>query len=271
MVARMMKSVRKPAVAGQFYPGNADELSAAVTGYLTQAAVEANKNGGDVPKALIVPHAGYVYSGPVAASAYAQIRETADRITRVVLLGPAHRLPFEGLALPRVDGFETPLGIVPVDSDAVEKIEHLPQVRSLPSAHDGEHSLEVHLPFLQTLLGSFSLVPLVVGAATAEQVVAALEALWGGDETLIVISTDLSHYYDYDTARVMDAATSEAIEALDERRIGLEDACGQVPVSGMLVAARRHGLEARAVDLRNSGDTAGPRDQVVGYGAYVVG
>lgn len=269
MAAGLIQSVRKPAVAGQFYPGDAVELSATVAGYLSEAAKGVMEDE-VAPKALIVPHAGYVYSGPVAASAYARIAGRADRITRVVLLGPAHRLPFEGLALPRVDGFETPLGIVPLDRGAVECAEHLPQVRSLPSAHDGEHSLEVHLPFLQTLLGDFSLVPFVVGAATPEQVSEVLETLWGGDETLIVISTDLSHYYDYETARVMDGATSEAIEALDEQRIGLEDACGRVPMSGLLVAARSRGLSVRTVDLRNSGDTAGPRHQVVGYGAYVV-
>jgi AmmeMemoRadiSam system protein B len=265
-----MQTVRKPAVAGQFYPGETAELSAAIAGYLSSVAERgpANEPG---PKALVVPHAGYVYSGPVAASAYARLEGLAGRITRVILLGPAHRLPFEGLALPRVDGFETPLGVVPVDIAAVERIEHLSQVRSLPSAHDGEHSLEVHLPFLQTLLGDFSLVPLVVGAATPEEVSEVLEMVWGGDETLIVISTDLSHYYDYETARVMDRATSEAIEALDERRIGLQDACGRVPLAGLLVSARAHGLGARTVDLRNSGDTAGPRNRVVGYGAYVVG
>jgi AmmeMemoRadiSam system protein B len=269
MVAGEMRSVRKPAVAGQFYPGDATELNAAVKGFLKDAELFTTP-GENPPKALIVPHAGYVYSGAIAASAYARITDGADSITRVVLLGPAHRLPFEGLALPWVDGFQTPLGTVPLDADAVARIEHLPQVRSLPSAHEGEHSLEVHLPFLQVLVGEFSLVPLVVGAATAAQVAEVLEVLWGGDETLIVISTDLSHYYDYGTAKVMDAATSEAIEALDEKKIGLEDACGRVPLSGLLVAARAHGLAARTVDLRNSGDTAGPRNQVVGYGAYVV-
>lgn len=270
MDAGEMRSIRKPAVAGQFYPGDAAELNTAIIGFLKEAQMptEPEENS---PKALIVPHAGYVYSGAVAASAYSRIADAADRITRVVLLGPAHRLPFEGLALPRVDGFETPLGIVPLDTDAMTRIEHLPQVRCLPSAHDGEHSLEVHLPFLQTLLGHFSLVPLVVGAATAAQVAEVLEMLWGGDETLIVVSTDLSHYYGYDTAKVMDAATSEAIVSLDERKIGLRDACGQVPLSGLLVAARAHGLTAHNVDLRNSGDTAGSRNRVVGYGAYVVG
>ena len=265
-----MRSVRKTAVAGQFYPGDAEALRAAVTGYLEKAADKAEADG-HIPKALIVPHAGYAYSGPVAASAYVRISGATETITRVVLLGPSHRLSFEGLALPRADGFETPLGIVPVDADAVARIEHLAQVHSLPSAHGDEHSLEVHLPFLQTLLRSFSLVPLVVGAANAEQVAEVLEMLWGGDETLIVVSTDLSHYYDYETARLKDAATSAAIEALDERRIGSDDACGRVPVSGLLVAARARGIAARTVDLRNSGDTAGPRNQVVGYGAYVVG
>lgn len=269
MVAGQMNAVRQPAVAGLFYPGNAAALNAAVTDMLDEAAASA-ASAEAPPKALIVPHAGYVYSGPVAASAYARIRQAADRITRVVLLGPAHRLPFEGLALPRADGFATPLGAVPLDGEAVARLEHLPQVHCLPSAHEGEHSLEVHLPFLQVLLGDFSLVPLVVGAATPAEVAEVLETLWGGDETLIVISTDLSHYYGYETAKVMDAATSAAIEALDETKIGLEDACGRVPLSGLLVAARAHGLHARMVDLRNSGDTAGSHDQVVGYGAYVV-
>jgi AmmeMemoRadiSam system protein B len=270
MAAGAMKSVRKPAVAGQFYPRDAEQLSATVAGYLEEAA-ENTETGSDTPKALIAPHAGYVYSGPVAASAYIRISRAAEKITRVVLLGPAHRLAFEGLALPGVDGFETPLGIVPVDADAVARIEHLPQVHGLPSAHDKEHSLEVHLPFLQRVLKNFSLVPLVVSAATAEQVAEVLDILWGGEETLIVVSTDLSHYEDYETARARDAATSAAIEALDEGSIGPDDACGRVPVSGLLVAARARGIAARTVDLRNSGDTAGPRDQVVGYGAYVLG
>ena len=270
MVAGMVSSVTKPAVAGLFYPGNAAELRATVSGFLKEArnSLEPVRN---TPKALIVPHAGYLYSGAVAASAYSRIENAAGRITRVVLLGPAHRLLFEGLALPGVDGFETPLGIVPLDVDAVARIEHLPQVARLPAAHDGEHSLEVHLPFLQSLLGQFSLVPLVVGSATTAQVAELLEILWGGDETLIVVSTDLSHYYDYEIAKTMDAMTSEAIEALDEEKIGFEDACGRLPLSGLLIAARSRSLSAHAVDLRNSGDTVGPRDQVVGYGAFVVG
>jgi AmmeMemoRadiSam system protein B len=269
MVGGTIRSVRKPAVAGRFYPGDADGLRAVVAGYLKEAADRTQRDA-DTPKALIVPHAGYAYSGPVAASAYSRIVGAGEKITRVVLLGPAHRLAFEGIALPCADGFETPLGIVSIDKDAVAQIAHLTQVHSLPSAHEGEHSLEVHLPFLQMLLETFLLVPLVVGSATAEQVAEVLETLWGGDETLIVVSTDLSHYHDYDTAQVMDNATSAAIEALDDRSIGFDDACGRVPLSGLLVAARAHGIAPRTVDLRNSGDTAGPRNQVVGYGAYVV-
>jgi len=261
---------RKPAVAGLFYPCDPSELRRTVEGFLEAGRRMASVSG-QTPKALIVPHAGYVYSGPIAGSGYARIAAAADSISRVILLGPAHRVPFNGLALPGTTAFETPLGAVPVDVDAVSRIEGLPQVVSLPAAHAGEHSLEVHLPFLQVILGRFSLLPLVIGRATAAQVAEVLEAVWGGDETLIVVSTDLSHYQDYETARSQDAATSAAIEGLDETRIGFDDACGRVPLSGLLAAARARGLTARTVDLRNSGDTAGPRSQVVGYGAYVVG
>jgi len=262
-----MTTVRRPAVAGLFYPDDPAELREAVTGYLARA----EGNTGAAPKALIAPHAGYIYSGPVAASAYARIASAAGTIARVVLLGPAHRVAFRGLALPGVDAFETPLGVIPLDGDAIARIRPLPQVVDLPPAHAKEHSLEVHLPFLQCLLGDFTLVPLVVGDAGARDVAAVLEALWGGPETLIVVSSDLSHYHDYATARAMDRATSDAIEALDPGRMDFDDACGRIPVSGLLRVAGRLGLSARCVDLRNSGDTAGPKDRVVGYGAYVVG
>jgi hypothetical protein len=262
-----MTAVRKPAVAGLFYPDDAVRLRDAVSEFMARAT----RDDGPPPKALIAPHAGYVYSGPVAASAYARIAAAAETIARVVLLGPAHRMAFRGLALPEVEGFETPLGIVPIDRAAVARIAALDRVIELAPAHAGEHSLEVHLPFLQCLLGEFSLVPLVVGDASAADVADVLDALWGGPETLIVISSDLSHYHGYDAARAMDRATSDAIEALDESRIGYEDACGRIPVSGLMRVAKRRGLHARCVDLRNSGDTAGPKDRVVGYGAYVVG
>lgn len=259
-----MKAVRHPAVAGMFYPAEARSLRAEVDAYLAAAAAPA----GRPPKALIAPHAGYVYSGPVAAHAYRCLQPVADRITRVVALAPAHRLPFYGLAIPGADEFLTPLGRIPVDRAALRSVADLPQVQDLDAAFDGEHALEVHLPFLQEVLPRFSLVPFIVGEATAEQVAEVLDRLWGGDETLIVVSSDLSHYLDYAAAQARDARTTRLIEALDPS-VGYHDACGRNPVNGLLLAARRHGLNAQTVDLRNSGDTAGPRDRVVGYGAYV--
>jgi AmmeMemoRadiSam system protein B len=221
------------------------------------------------PKALIVPHAGYVYSGPVAASAYATLRASRTTISRVVLLGPAHRVPVPGLAATSADRFETPLGAIPLDRAAIDQALTLPWVRVMDEAHALEHSLEVQLPFLQEVLEDFSLVPFVVGNASAEQVAEVLDLLWGGPETLIVVSSDLSHYHGYDTAQRLDAATTAAIEALRPEDIGEEQACGRAPVSGLLVEARRRGLHVDTLDLRNSGDTAGTRDRVVGYGAYV--
>jgi hypothetical protein len=246
-----------------FYPANPDELRAMVQGFLANADKD-----GSLPKAIICPHAGLIYSGPIAASAYARLYEGRERIERVVLLGPSHRVPFYGLAMTTADYYETPLGRVKVDQTAQQQIHDLPQVKELESAHAREHSLEVQLPFLQLVLEDFSLVPLVVGDASAEEVAEVLERLWGGPETLIVISSDLSHYHDYATARKLDSATSQAIVTLHPESIGYEDACGRIPVSGLLTLARRHGLQGELIDLRNSGDTAGPRDQVVGYGAY---
>lgn len=262
-----MTGIRSPAVAGMFYPAEAGALSAAVSGCLAEAGEAVDETP---PKAVIAPHAGYVYSGPVAASAYARLAPLKGRISRVVLLGPAHRLAFRGLALPGVDAFATPLGEVKLDAEAVAALSTLPQVVTLPDAHAAEHSLEVHLPFLQTVLGDFSLVPLVVGDAADEDVEAVLETLWGGEETLIVVSSDLSHYHDYATAKAIDAATSASIVALDETRIGFEQACGRAPIGGLLRCARRRGMRAACIDLRSSGDTAGPRGEVVGYGAYVL-
>ena len=264
-----MHEVRPPAVAGTFYPGTRGELDAAVRGYLADAS--AASEGAEVPKALIAPHAGYVYSGAVAASAYARITRARDVIRRVVLLGPAHRVPVSGLAAPEAEAFATPLGEVRLDREALDAILELPQVAAFDAAHALEHSLEVHLPFLQIALGDFALVPLVVGDAKPEEIAEVLDRLWGGEETLVVVSSDLSHFYGYTTAHRMDEATSRAIEALEPGRIGTEQACGRIPVQGLLVAARHHGLRARAIDVRNSGDTAGPRDSVVGYGSYVFG
>jgi AmmeMemoRadiSam system protein B len=261
--------VRAPAVAGTFYPADPEALAAAVDGYLEVARRE---RGGPAdappPKALIAPHAGYVYSGPVAAAAYVAVEPLRGVVQRVVLLGPSHRVPLRGLAVGTAQAFATPLGDVPVDAEAVEDVLRLPQVKRLDAPHEWEHSLEVQLPFLQRVLGAFRLVPLSVGDATPEQVAEVLELLWGGRETLVVVSSDLSHYHDYETARRLDARTTRAIEALEPGGLDEESACGRVPARGLLVAAKRHRLRVRTLDLRNSGDTAGSRAEVVGYGSY---
>ena len=263
-VTKSRAFVRYPAVAGMFYPSDTDELRRMVEGFLDAARTDE-----PAPKAMIVPHAGYVYSGPVAASAYARLRNRQHEIKRVVLLGPAHRVGFYGVAASGADHFETPLGRIPLDQEAIDRIVDLAEVFVFDQAHDQEHSLEVHLPFLQATLGDFQLVPLVVGAGSAEDVERVIESLWGGDDTLIVVSSDLSHYHDYRTAQAMDWRTTQAIEALEPDKIRPEQACGRLPIQGLLSVIRGHGLQCRHIDLRNSGDTAGPRDQVVGYGAYV--
>ena len=257
--------MRAPAVAGTFYPADASELAGEVRRHLTSA-----KAAEGAAKAIVGPHAGYAYSGPIAASAYRWVQPRAVEITRVVLAGPSHHVPVGGLAVPTVDAFETPIGQIPLDREAIDEIRALPQVVVSDAAHDPEHSLEAHLPFLQEVLGSFRLVPLSVDDASPNQVAEVLEALWGGPETLVVISTDLSHYRDYAAAQRIDARTCAAIEAMRPQDIGHEQACGRVPLSGLLRVAQARGLGVRTVDLRNSGDTAGPRAQVVGYGAWVV-
>ncbi len=261
-----MEHVRQPAVAGAFYPGDAGELSAAVTYYLSLVPAAGAAN--EPPKALIAPHAGYIYSAPIAASAFSRLKPLGGTVKRVVLLGPCHRVPVRGLAVSGAGAFATPLGAVPVDRDAVQEIIGLPQVQMLDAPHDQEHSLEVHLPFLQVLLEDFSIVPLVVGEATPEDVAQVIERLWGGPETLIVISSDLSHYLDYDSARALDAETCQAVEALDPNAIRRQQACGRIPMGGLMALAKRKGMRVETLDLRNSGDTAGDKNQVVGYGAW---
>jgi MEMO1 family protein len=256
--------IRPAAVAGSFYAGHPQRLRTAVADLLAAAPACA----GASPKALIAPHAGYVYSGGVAAAAFATLRGSAA-ITRVVLIGPAHYVAVRGVAVPTADAFETPLGRVPIDRDAVSAIADLPFVVEADAAHAPEHALEVELPFLRTLLGSFALVPLLVGDADPRQVAQVLGRLWGGPDTLIVVSSDLSHYHDYDTARRLDAATAVAIERGEWRSLGPDRACGFLAVAGLLVEADRRGLKAQRLALCNSGDTAGPRDRVVGYGAWI--
>lgn len=255
---------RPPAVAGQFYPDDPDELRQMIEEFLR----EVKRSDAPVPKAVIAPHAGYIYSGPIAASAYARFAPARNTIKRIVLLGPSHHVPFAGLAATGAETWTTPLGAIPVDSTAIEKLGSLRQVAILDRAHADEHSLEVQLPFLQVVLADFKIVPLVVGDAEDEEVAEVIDRLWGGPETRFVISSDLSHYYDYKTAQRLDLATAQAIERLRPEDIGDEQACGRIPVRGLLCAARQHGLRVRTVDLRNSGDTAGPRHQVVGYGAW---
>jgi AmmeMemoRadiSam system protein B len=260
-------NVRQPAVAGAFYPDNPVSLKRDLANMLDQAEQRELADGSI--KALVVPHAGYIYSGPVAATAYKLLRPRRKQIKRVVLLGPSHRVPFYGLAISTADQFRTPLGDIPLDQEALEQIESLPGVERRDDAHAWEHSLEVQLPFLQAVLKEFELVPIVVGDADAAIVAQVIEALWGGEETLIVISSDLSHFKTYGDAQLTDRATTLLIEQKQDTIVG-EQACGCHPLNGLLRLARYKGLQIQTLDLRNSGDTAGPTDQVVGYGSYAV-
>jgi AmmeMemoRadiSam system protein B len=272
-----------PAAAARFYPDDPAVLARLVQGLVkaarpgpTPVPAFADESGTESPpappppKAIVVPHAGYAYSGPIAASAYALLAPLREVVRRVVLLGPAHFVPVEGLAVCGATEFATPLGRVPVDVETIDDLLRLPQVHLVDAAHVREHSLEVHLPFLQTVFADFRIVPLAVGRAAAEEVAEVIDRLWGGPETLFVVSSDLSHYHDYETATLLDSETTRAIEEFRVADLRGDRACGFVPLGGLLSAARERGLRVRTVDLRNSGDTAGPRDQVVGYGAYVV-
>jgi AmmeMemoRadiSam system protein B len=258
-------SVRTPAVAGMFYPGKGRELAQTLAQLLGAAAREAPERA--APKAIIAPHAGYIYSGQVAASAYALLAPARRRVRRVVLLGPTHRVAVRGMALPGCTGFATPLGNVEIDDAALEALSGLPNVVVNAQAHALEHSLEVHLPFLQTVLERFTLIPLAVGHASAQEVAEVLDRLWGGPETLIVVSSDLSHYLPYGDAQAVDRTTAQSILSL-ATDISHEQACGATPVTGLNHVARRRGLKAELIDLRNSGDTAGDRNRVVGYGSF---
>ena len=257
-----MHTVRQPAVAGMFYPAEPLVLARDVTALLTEARPLVA--GGPVPKAIIAPHAGYIYSGSTAALAYAALEPAHAAVTRVVLLGPCHRVAGRGLALPGASAFATPLGAVPVEAPAA--LDHVHHVVTSPDVHRLEHSLEVHLPFLQTVLDAFTLVPLAVGEATAAEVADVLDLVWGGPETLVVVSSDLSHYLRYEVAQEIDRRTVSRILALDGP-LEPDAACGARPMSGLLVAARRHGLVPRLLGQCNSGDTAGDRRRVVGYAA----
>jgi len=262
-----MVNIRQAAVAGTFYPADPEQLKLMLQHYLIDAP-QAEK----VPKAMIVPHAGYIYSGAIAATAYVRLKAVKSLINKVLLIGPSHRVGFQGLALSTADQFITPLGDVAIEKDDVKQIAELPFVHYLDQAHELEHSLEVHLPFLQTVLDDFCLIPVVAGDASAEQVCQMIELFWGQADTLVVISSDLSHFHDYLTAKKRDQKTSKIIEQLQYEKLGSGDACGCVPVSGLMALARKNKLQIKTIDLRNSGDTAGSADmnRVVGYGAYVI-
>lgn len=259
-----MQTVQLPSVAGMFYPADPEVLSRTV-----QQLLDGAKDSGARPKALIAPHAGYVYSGPIAATAYAQLKPYAGQIRQVIIFAPAHRVPFVGIAVASASYFRTPLGDVVVDRAAANRALELSYVKEYDAAYEGEHALEVQLPFLQQTLGQFELVPFIVGDARGAEVAEVIELLWGDDSTLIVISSDLSHYLEYSSAKHIDRATSEAIESLEPQLLHFDNACGRIPIQGMLIAAREHGLSVETLDMRNSGDTAGTKDRVVGYGAYV--
>ena len=261
--------VRPPAVAGRFYPADPAELQRSVETYLSEAQPTGPKASEvRAPKAVIAPHAGYVFSGSVAGSAFAPFLPDKYHIARIVLIGPAHFVRVRGLAAPEWDAFSTPLGTIPVDSGLLSVLKTLPQVTISNQPHAAEHCLEVELPFLQIVLEQFMILPLVAGDANANEIADVLEKVWGGPETRIVVSSDLSHFFDYPTARQLDSETARAILALEPDALGEESACGRVPIRGLLEAARRFGLKASLLDLRNSGDTAGPRQEVVGYGAF---
>jgi len=256
-------SIRPAAVSGYFYPANSAELRNMINELMSKTTA-----AGPAPKALIAPHAGYIYSGLTAAIAYANLQSVKDKINRVVLLGPAHRVYLKGIALSSATYFATPLGNIEIDQEAIKFLKQLPQVVVSDAAHQQEHSLEVHLPFLQTILSKFTLVPLVVGETSPQEVAEVLELFWNEPDTIIIISSDLSHYHDYETAKRIDAGTTHAIEHLELEKIGPEQACGCRPVCGMLQLARTKKLSVNTLDVRNSGDTAGTKDRVVGYGAW---
>jgi MEMO1 family protein len=257
--------VRQPAVAGRFYPQDPVELRTQVENFLAAAATP---QPCATPKAIIAPHAGFIYSGSVAGSAYARLSPARDTIKTVVLLGPAHFVPVYGVAGTSASAFATPLGTVKVDLPAIANLRALSFVSISDDAHRPEHCLEVQLPFLQVVLADFCILPLLVGDASEEQIAELLDKVWSGPETLIVISSDLSHYLDAESAARLDCITAEAIEAGVPERIGINQACGRMAIAGLLIAACRHNLSPHTLDLRNSGDTGGPRERVVGYGAF---
>ncbi len=259
-------TTRTPAVAGQFYPSDQRVLERTIHAHLDGA-----RPGHSRPEAIVMPHAGYVFSGPIAASAAAPLAARRNEVRRAIVIGPSHRVPVRGVALTSAAAFRTPLGDVPVDVATVAELARRPGVRMMDAAHKDEHSIEVELPFLQVLLGDFPLMPLVIGDSNPAEVADLLEELCSPPDTLLVVSTDLSHFLEYNAARARDARTAAAIEARAGKRIDWDDACGRDCLRAALILAVRRGWTVTTVDLRNSGDTAGDHKSVVGYGAWHLG
>lgn len=254
-------SVRPAAVADLFYPGDAEVLASFISDALSDASAQLSVDM-PTPKAIIVPHAGYIYSGLTAAFAYAALKQA--NINRIILLGPAHRIQFYGMALSGYDAFATPLGEVRLDTEAMQQALSLADVQVNDAAHAQEHSLEVNLPFLQIVLGDFSLLPICIGSVQPDAVARVIESLWGEDNTLFVVSSDFSHFHRYDEARVLDFHSIETVLGMREA-LTHEQACGATGINALLMVARRHGLTPQLLDYRNSGDTAGDKERVVGY------
>lgn len=260
-----MAILKEAAVSGQFYPSSPEQLANDVKAYIHQATT-ANE---PPPEAIIAPHAGYIYSGPIAGSAYAPLAQLRNEIKQVAVLAPAHRVAVSGLALCNATHFETPLGVIPVSMSTVKALSDLPDVEFVDPAFAHEHAIEVQLPFLQETLGEFELVPILVGLADPKLVERAIDMLWGEPSTMMVISSDLSHFLDYESAKAMDKQATQAIETLEYQALSNHHACGSLAIKGLLMSAQKRGLKARTVDLRNSGDTQGDKQRVVGYGAYL--
>jgi AmmeMemoRadiSam system protein B len=258
---------RSPVFAGMFYSDKPQELAATVKSYVAEAAPPATPGP---PKAVVAPHAGYIYSGPIAGTAYASLAGHAGQVERVVLFGPSHRVAFAGVATSGASVFETPLGPVTVDRDAVTSLVHTGLAREFEPAHENEHSLEVHLPFIKQIFPAARVVPLLAGDDDWQAALRIFSALWGGDETVIVVSSDLSHYHDYMTAQKLDTGTAKSLEHLAAGKVDYEQACGATGVNALLALGAEKGLRCTTLDLRNSGDTAGPKDRVVGYGAFAI-
>lgn len=262
----MAGSIRPAAAAGTFYPADPRVLAATVDGLLDEAAPPSDVGR---PRALVVPHAGYQYSGPIAATAYALLRSLGSVAGPVAILGPAHFVPLAGVAVPAADAWDTPLGLVEVDRRLRAAAARAGAVADdLP--HRREHAIEVQLPFVRRTLGDVAVLPVAVGMSVAAEVGAVVDALEDAGAGLIVVSSDLSHYHDQATARGLDARTAEAVVRADPDGVGTEDACGVFALRGLLDHVRRHGRTVRLLDLRTSADVAGHPEQVVGYGAFVV-